>query len=713
MTTWILTRTFAPSAVAAVGAVPGFSDPYSQWQVVAGGTNANVPCLSLVSNYSGSTSYKAGQLVDSTLATCINARTDMRFYVGASTSLYTIARYSQTASGTSVSAPDGVLVGRGIFIELLQGTLGTTQGTLYTASGWIDTSATVVQNATGVTICTLTFYQGVAPPAGGGAQTLCTGTQLAQTTYTFSDSSAVQSLSGNIGFCVNNTAGTPLTAITQINFYSGDGAATPGFTLSGPSTGTVGTAGTYTVTPTGTIAASTVTPSGSNGGTFSPTSLSFAAGATAAQTFTFTPANSGTNTVTIANNQSYTTAASSETDTLPGTTIAVTSAAFQFSPGNWRGDTGRAGSVYRKTWYCGAWFKFTWTTGASPTAQILFGSTSTGSIVSYYLNGALTDNVAANANVTLSGLVANATNTLIVHHVTSPFTGRWNGGVNQLQVNGMQIDGASSAGTTTPNAKWGLIVGDSITEGHYAGLGGGHSVLYDYSHYVAAALDAAGYDTCISACGANGFLTVGDSSGDVPAYYYVSGSSGGTGGTYSAGSSRWNLIDQGVSLLDTANQISSYGSTGTSPSFVMILFGTNEIQVGTTQELSDYQSAITKCMTALRAAAPNALLAIMVPVAFEYAAKFSTGSAWRTGVNAAVSAYKAANPMDSNVGVIDVGLTMASQVYQGQYMTAADQLHPTYLGHALIAPTVAAQLIKLMNAGSATTTGISNRWSHF
>ena len=712
MTTWVLERTFAPTAVAAAGAVPGFSDPYSQWSVVAGGTEANVPCLSLVCAYSGSTSFKAAQLVDNTLAPCINARTDMRFYAANVPSLYAMLRYSQTTSGASVSAPDAILVGRDFFIECINGTLGTTNGALYTASGWVDVSMMAVQTATGQTTCTMTFYQGVAPPAGGGAQTLCTGTVLATASFVLSDATVLQSLSGQMGVCING-AGAPLNAITQINFYSGDGAAAAGFTLSGPSTGAVGTASTYTVTPTGTIAASTVTPSASNGGTFSPTTLSFGAGATAAQTFTLTPTAAGSNTVTIANSNSYTTASSTETDTLPGITLGVTSPALQFSPGNWRGDTVRAGSVYRQTWNVGAWVKFTWTASATPTAEILLNSASSTSVVSYLLNGKLTDNVAASSSITLSGLVASATNTLILHHVTSGFSSRWNNGTNTLQVAGLLIDGGSSAGTVTTNAKWGLIVGDSITEGHYAGLTGGHSVLYDYSHYIAAALDAYGYDSCISACGSNGFLTVGDSSGDIPPYYSVSGSSGGTGGTYNAGNSRWNLIDEGVSLLDTAGQISSYGATGTSPSFILINFGTNEIEVGTTQELSDYQSAITKCMTALRAAAPNALLAIMVPFAFEYAAKFATGSTWRAGLNAAVSAYKAANPTDINVGVIDVGATLASQVYQGQYMTAADQLHPTYLGHALFAPTVAAQLIKLMDAGTATTTGITNRWAHF
>jgi len=37
-------------------------------------------------------------------------------------------------------------------------------------------------------------------------------------------------------------------------------------------------------------------------------------------------------------------------------TIPVDSPAFVFSPGNWTGDAGRAGKVFRQTWNPGAYF---------------------------------------------------------------------------------------------------------------------------------------------------------------------------------------------------------------------------------------------------------------------------------------------------------------------------------------------------------------------
>ena len=78
-------------------------------------------------------------------------------------------------------------------------------------------------------------------------------------------------------------------------------AAATAFTLTGPASGTTGAASTaFTVTPNGALGqAETIalTDSGA-GGTFAPTSLSFANAATAAQTFTYTPASVGAKTLT-------------------------------------------------------------------------------------------------------------------------------------------------------------------------------------------------------------------------------------------------------------------------------------------------------------------------------------------------------------------------------------------------------------------------------
>lgn len=78
------------------------------------------------------------------------------------------------------------------------------------------------------------------------------------------------------------------------------GGTATAYTLTGPTSGTVGVASSnFTVTPNGALSGNdTVSLSdGANGGTFSPTSLSFTSGSSAAQTFTYTPASTGTKSI--------------------------------------------------------------------------------------------------------------------------------------------------------------------------------------------------------------------------------------------------------------------------------------------------------------------------------------------------------------------------------------------------------------------------------
>lgn len=52
-------------------------------------------------------------------------------------------------------------------------------------------------------------------------------------------------------------------------------------------------------------------------------------------------------------------------------TLSVDSPAMLFSPGNWTGDAGRSGNLFRQTWNAGAYFRVTWeTTNAKPTAKL-------------------------------------------------------------------------------------------------------------------------------------------------------------------------------------------------------------------------------------------------------------------------------------------------------------------------------------------------------
>lgn len=84
-------------------------------------------------------------------------------------------------------------------------------------------------------------------------------------------------------------------------------ASASAFTLTGPSSGTVGVASTnFTVTPTGGNYTGTITPSaGAGGGTFTPTSLTWSS-ASDAKTFTYTPASTGAKTISATASPSLT-----------------------------------------------------------------------------------------------------------------------------------------------------------------------------------------------------------------------------------------------------------------------------------------------------------------------------------------------------------------------------------------------------------------------
>lgn len=96
---------------------------------------------------------------------------------------------------------------------------------------------------------------------------------------------------------------TRVTGSTPMNTALGGSAATA-TTLSGPSSGTTGVASTnFTVGANGTITGTVVVTPGdaSNGGTFTPTTVSISSG-TPTGTFTYTPASTGAKTISISDN---------------------------------------------------------------------------------------------------------------------------------------------------------------------------------------------------------------------------------------------------------------------------------------------------------------------------------------------------------------------------------------------------------------------------
>ena len=374
----------------------------------------------------------------------------------------------------------------------------------------------------------------------------------------------------------------------------------------------------------------------------------------------------------------------------PGMTIPVNSPAFVFSPGNWTGDAGRGGSVYRQSWFPGAYFRVTWsTTNESPSADLLLDTRTLQDlpnkpVMTYNVDGIWTDNVTCSANdIKLNGLKGTGTHTLTVYFKTSEQSNRWGSrttsGKNILRVTGLQVDANSKAEPAHSGQKWALIVGDSITEGSAADFGHSDN-LSDWSYLVGQGLQERGYEYCVSACGWSGWIRPGDNPpGDVPPYYMISDSHYGVDGTYDDANSRWNKIDGGAdhSLLDTNNHLSAYGELGQEPSLILINYGTNDdLSHG---NASDIQASITQSLKALRAAAPLASIYLIVPFG-QYALK---------PLQDGLGAYQASSPNDKKVILIDLGKAMANALDANGYWSG---LHPNLRGHAVFAAKILSKI---------------------
>lgn len=690
MTTWNLVNSYTPSggpvgasASPGVASAAGWVDESGNvWSIDS--SNRIVP----VAGTSTGSPWNTAVLRRASSETTVNGRFRFRTTLATTnTGLYPLLRIT----GAPGSTRNGYIVGLGsstnvTFGKVINGSFSGITPTIsqafsFTAGDYVYDA--MVEQTNGTTT-TLTLNQYASD-----------GTTLIGVATATDTTAALQNVAGSTG--IFQFASGTFWGLTNLQVYTDQAVSSAtSYTLSGPSSGAVGTASSvFTVASGGSLASAvTVTPSdGGAGGSFSPTTVTLSAGVGTSGTFTYTPASAGAKTISATNNGGLTNPASVTYTAVVLNTIAVNSAAFRFSPGNWKGDTGRGGSSYRKTWNIGAYFEVKWTAAASsPSATILIPSTSTGATISYLLNGVLTDNVAATGNVTLSGIAAGASNTLTVFLRTSPQTTRWNNALQTLQINGLQIDSGSSAGTAATVSGWDIIVGDSLTEG--SGIEGGDTFMRCWAHLFGQAIRDLGRDYNVNACGFSGYLRPGDNTGDVPAYYSVSG------GTYADASSRWNKIDSGVSLLDSAGKISAYGSTGTQPSNIWINLGTNEAVSGSS--LSDTTASVTQCITALRGAAPSAKINVIVPFALYATAAVSSGPTYIAAIKAGFAAYQSANPTDTNVALIDFGSTFSAQLTSSLYGGAV--VH----GNSALQALEAARMIPKLGAAPAANNSPSS-----
>lgn len=151
--------------------------------------------------------------------------------------------------------------------------------------------------------------------------------------------------------CTATNGGGSVT--TNIVTLTVSASAAANITLSGPTTGSVGSASSnFTAGADGIIVGTVVvTPNdGSQGGTFSPTTVSISSGSPTG-TFTYTAASTGTKTISTTNNGSLgnpTTIAYVASDTTPPTLSAPTATVTGFSTGSGTVTTNEAnGTLYR------------------------------------------------------------------------------------------------------------------------------------------------------------------------------------------------------------------------------------------------------------------------------------------------------------------------------------------------------------------------------
>lgn len=370
-------------------------------------------------------------------------------------------------------------------------------------------------------------------------------------------------------------------------------------------------------------------------------------------------------------------------------TIPVDSPAFVFSPANWVGDEGRGGKKFRQTWNTGAYFKVAWSSAnANPTARITLDTSGYPSKgfgppkISYNIDGIWKINVVCSQDIVVQDVdPKRQTHELTVLLSFSNQSARWGAegvsGTNVLRVTGVQVDEGSQPVPASPRNKWGLIVGDSITEGV------GTGPLNSYSHLLGQALATRGYDYAISACGWSGWLARGDNPpGDVPAYYCVTNSQDGTGGTYKDGYSRWNKIDgNGHSLLDAKGRLSAHGQTNQEPEFILINYCTNDGK----KNPSDLKASINQCLAALRNSAPEAHIMVLVPFG-QYGVQL---------LKQAVESRQQANPPDSRIHLIDLGPDVARS------LTAKEKpygdLHPNDRGAANFAALLIPHVLTILD----------------
>ena len=494
----------------------------------------------------------------------------------------TLTYTGKTAGTKSITGTNSGSLTNPAAFSLMVGAAGATKYTLTGPSSLTVGSAgtyTLTPDAAPTAAVVVTLASTLTGTFSSQTVTLPAGSTAGQT-VTFTASAAG---SGAISATNNGSLTNP--AALAVSAQAAPAAATK-YTLTGPASLTVGSAGTYTLTPDAAPAANVVVTLVSTvSGAFGSSSVTFKAGSAAAQTVLFTPSAAGSGTISTTNNGGLTnpsaltvtaqtgatkpgaptfslaagngsvtvtvtapasnggspitgypiyvgsssggestspvttlsvpgsyvisgltngspayvtvgatnavgTTVAAEQSATPvapspnGTLVTVDSAAFVFSPGNWKGDTGRGGSAWRRTWNVGSYFRFALQASSSPSAVLHLGPSATGATVLTFTNGGTMTWANGKSDVTIGGLTPNAQNVILCRLDLTPQSARWNNGANNLVVSGITLDSGSSPVPLARLSKgWVQLIGDSIPESIMAN-GGRDDFSYSYTSHL-------------------------------------------------------------------------------------------------------------------------------------------------------------------------------------------------------------------------------------
>lgn len=364
------------------------------------------------------------------------------------------------------------------------------------------------------------------------------------------------------------------------------------------------------------------------------------------------------------------------------TTVGVTDNSIKFSPNFWyqSGSNNRPISTSATTTFTGQSFIIQLATVAASGASLVINGTSTNPLwVDYSVNGTYTRYQTSSGSVTISGLVPSVANTIQVFYSFDNYL------ETEWTVTGYTID---NQGTTKgaaimpqPNLIW---YGDSITYGE-----GVNGITLGYAWLVTNALK---YACANSSVVGSGWLRPGETPWG--ALYPVA----------TPPPRRWNTIDYvggttQVPLLDSNNQISSYGATGTTPFMILVNLGTNEaIHGGYTD--AQIVTSVTNFWTAARAACgTTTLLVCCIPFGLYDSTIFATGPQIITDIKAGITA---ANAAGANVQTIDLGANVSTNLQSAGY--TIDTIHMNQAGNAYIAGLVQTAVSNIIAQNQVVTT---------